>query len=1277
MKRNRIIAGFVIVILLSVLVSGDNLEDGLKNKLKPPEATPPSTSTTTPITPGTSAGTPTAVTSTPPPESIEAIAIWGYCVDSDTVDATCPTITDPTNLNQVLFYHKCVNAYKCDAVFKTDTLFGTKKACQTEGDFYIDAGSYCASGELTYPPTAYSTGCPGYPCKVFTVNWDLNQEDCACKTGSIDNWLIKESGDGNGNCCGDDPGEDYYGIGYTACVDGVVVTSGGIVDNQAVCESGESSTQGVCDQHNEKGCWAPNAKNAAGLSEPKCCGDDGFNDNFDNGYGGKCVKGVYILNGDASSVKCEAVAGTGRWNLGGDADCDPDKAEQTVCCCGDDNSEFYNFRDGIQLLDSRKYYNFTLTPITKPYDVAWADVTSKTACCNSDVDCVDGNGDCVSHLTAQPGFNNGNDNTSLCFRGGWADCDWDNTTCSQCGLEWTITGENTVIGEYKFSTADTPDSGCCGDDKGEFFSYRKGAFNDYSDSACCSASTDCVWDNVCYASGPQQHIIENRALICTEGDWSEVLELKYRWDEMPAEDNPCLNNVPKTCGYCNNNSACFLETAADGTKCVHSGAFRADHFCENGHWTSRTKLLALQMLELATDTTDDFTLFCDDFPNVLNYFQYSVAFYPAEDYLKGTGNEYAGAIYQCQDDDTSEDDYCVNKVCTLVYNENGVEKVVFGTTLNQPLEYEFSDTTYPFLTLIGSPVCSNPKIYTPQESLYGEYYSCSAANADRLWYNSKIQSVVYSNKQITLSNELSLWQKFLAILRKPFDVIFLKIKTAGTELMGWEFITHSKNFQKLYIAKYGVRSIQGIIEEDISSNILGEDFMSVTYNCLSSDICSAVSNYDRHLRDWSYRGGESIQCAYDYVATKGAAYVKYTLGDQAQDAELGFRTWIDLTAKVRLHDEGTIPIKAPAAHISYPENGARFTNADPDDPTVTVDFKGFYEGCQMTNGPGSFIWNIAKIGSSNAGGSWIGNTNSYKFISGGTYKVALIVSDSTNTAKDEITIEIGLCPDGNINPGEECDDNNNVDGDGCTNCRLDAGYAAGTSGPALLCGNGVIDPSEFCDDGNIVDNDGCSSACRIGLSYSCSGEPSTCELKCGNGYVEGIETCDDKARCTGGTVCSSNKDCPAGESCSPVSGDGCSKYCTIEPGYGCSGEPSVCYPLCGNGELDKDEECDNGGNCTGDHTVGCIKDSDCAGAGDDCITMPGDGCAPDCIVEPYYECSGEPSYCTLLCGNGHLDPCEYCDDNDNDDNDGCSAECTVETGYVCTGTSCVLGIVSE
>ena len=73
------------------------------------------------------------------------------------------------------------------------------------------------------------------------------------------------------------------------------------------------------------------------------------------------------------------------------------------------------------------------------------------------------------------------------------------------------------------------------------------------------------------------------------------------------------------------------------------------------------------------------------------------------------------------------------------------------------------------------------------------------------------------------------------------------------------------------------------------------------------------------------------------------------------------------------------------------------------------------------------------------------------------------------------------CGDGVLDPNEQCDDGNVINGDGCDAiCRLE-------------CGNGRLDPGEECDDRNAEPGDGCDSECQ---------------LECGNGRLDPGEECD-------------------------------------------------------------------------------------------------------------------------------------------------------------------------
>jgi cysteine-rich repeat protein len=88
------------------------------------------------------------------------------------------------------------------------------------------------------------------------------------------------------------------------------------------------------------------------------------------------------------------------------------------------------------------------------------------------------------------------------------------------------------------------------------------------------------------------------------------------------------------------------------------------------------------------------------------------------------------------------------------------------------------------------------------------------------------------------------------------------------------------------------------------------------------------------------------------------------------------------------------------------------------------------------------------------------------------------------------------CGDGVVAGTEACDDDNTVDGDGCTACTVDPGFRCMGVMPSVCvapCGNGVVDGAEICDDGDAMAGDGCAADCTVELYYRCSGAgPGSC-----------------------------------------------------------------------------------------------------------------------------------------------------------------------------------------
>ncbi len=148
-------------------------------------------------------------------------------------------------------------------------------------------------------------------------------------------------------------------------------------------------------------------------------------------------------------------------------------------------------------------------------------------------------------------------------------------------------------------------------------------------------------------------------------------------------------------------------------------------------------------------------------------------------------------------------------------------------------------------------------------------------------------------------------------------------------------------------------------------------------------------------------------------------------------------------------------------------------------------------------------------------------------------------SDGSSGAGFDMGVGVGVCGNGITEGGEECDDGNMINGDGCSEtCLSDV--------QAVVCGDGIKDPDEECDEGPQNSNSGaCTAQCTL--------------AKCGDGLLQdGVELCDagkdnsnngactlecKKAFCGDGLVHALVETCDAGASNGKILG-GCNTECT-------------------------------------------------------------------------------------------------------------------------------------
>ena len=249
-----------------------------------------------------------------------------------------------------------------------------------------------------------------------------------------------------------------------------------------------------------------------------------------------------------------------------------------------------------------------------------------------------------------------------------------------------------------------------------------------------------------------------------------------------------------------------------------------------------------------------------------------------------------------------------------------------------------------------------------------------------------------------------------------------------------------------------------------------------------------------------------------------------------------------------------------------------------------------------------------------------------------------------------------FCGDGVLDPGEQCESGISCSqgwscGIGCQ-CLPPAAVPSPVqsassssalpvtlipSPPALpLCGNGILEIGEGCDSGIFCFRGICDNCRCVAPASSSSPQASSARAP--------ASSASSLAAVCGNGQADSGEQCDDG---SRINGDGCSSLCQFESGFACFGRPSRCLPVCGDGISVFPEECDDGN------------------------ALDGDGCSSVCGREhtaaPFLSSSTSRSF--AFCGNGLVEIGEQCDDRNVFDGDGCSHLCLFDQVIVLSSSS--------
>ncbi len=385
-----------------------------------------------------------------------------------------------------------------------------------------------------------------------------------------------------------------------------------------------------------------------------------------------------------------------------------------------------------------------------------------------------------------------------------------------------------------------------------------------------SVNTECCFSNMCwdgnecvdsasvYKLSPDNEWSElvtyedgDQVFACRNGTWHGPIDPQYNWFYDTRYPGFCVD--ADQC-YCTGCPAKYVDNGCTN----QPNFFKDDHFCEGPGWTSRTKLLATQMMALSNG---DYTLFCGDYEAAINYFQ------PLEP-LSGR----------------------LNNFCVLNSSGTVTIGVSFNADGNDPLALDADnallDPSSGFITTaLGEDLLNcDDAIGIAGQDGYGSFRKCMAGN-NKFWYNEKTQTLIYSKDGIDEAEPLpSNYDQYNSQIKTLFSTISSHIDahTADIDkvLLNIEPFKNADDFSELYLSKTGQDTVFGVVETKYDpANKDNRNFMGISYTGVDGIDC------------------DDITSAYDYAYCGQQGQSMIVLGRRV---DTGFKYWTDLTAKLRM-----------------------------------------------------------------------------------------------------------------------------------------------------------------------------------------------------------------------------------------------------------------------------------------------------------------------------------------------------------------------------------------
>lgn len=385
-------------------------------------------------------------------------------------------------------------------------------------------------------------------------------------------------------------------------------------------------------------------------------------------------------------------------------------------------------------------------------------------------------------------------------------------------------------------------------------------------SDCCSA-TSCWTGSMCQANQvTSASPLNYNGYRCENGAWI-YRPTRYTWDRLASgfcpTDTQCLVD-PNGAAANNNNPSSYFDPSQFHPQCIADGQSILDHQCESGTWSTRTKQLALVLLNYSNALSPtDYRLFCGTAAEALNN-PSSVASF--------TGS--ASCVIQPPGASVGTNVPCVNNFCVLTTETD----VAWGVTLNKPV----NDATKSFLTAINKSATFCDNVLSAPG-----WAECSGMGSG-VWYNPVSNALIVIPSGVI--GTVSLQELFNAFIQNPLDAIKLFVFTKLHSPAGgndYSFFNSTHTFNKLYAGRKGSSQLFAFLEENIYENSIRRDYIGAQYANvdLGSNPClDIILRYDN--------------LASCNSTTTSMTMVRQRVGPVTTPSPL-LQAWRDLTAKLR------------------------------------------------------------------------------------------------------------------------------------------------------------------------------------------------------------------------------------------------------------------------------------------------------------------------------------------------------------------------------------------